>query len=70
MKVLVTGVTGFLGGRVAQILVDVTHENYPDTPAARRSLHVGATRAVHQLWLTTLGTPSPMLAEASAVAAP
>jgi hypothetical protein len=30
-------------------------------PAARRLLHVGATRAVHQLWLTSVGTPSPLL---------
>lgn len=43
------------------ILVDVTHESYPDTPAARRLLHVGASRAVHQLWLTSVGTPSPLL---------
>jgi DNA helicase-2/ATP-dependent DNA helicase PcrA len=43
------------------ILVDVTYENFTDTPAARRLLHVGATRAVHQLWLTCVGTPSPLL---------
>jgi len=46
------------------VLLDATATHYPDTPAARRLLHVGATRAIHQLWLTTLGTPSPMLAEA------
>jgi DNA helicase-2/ATP-dependent DNA helicase PcrA len=45
------------------ILVDVTHENYPDAPASRRRLHVGATRAVHQLWLTCVGTPSPLLGD-------
>ena len=44
------------------VLVDVTPEHYPDTPAARRLLHVGATRAVHQLWLTCVGTPSPVVA--------
>lgn len=43
------------------ILVDASHENYPDVPRARRRLHVGATRAVHQLWLTCVGTPSPLL---------
>ncbi|HEY5656946.1 MAG TPA: 3'-5' exonuclease [Myxococcota bacterium] len=43
------------------ILVDVCGRNFPDTPAARRLLHVGATRAVHQLWLTSIGTPSPLL---------
>jgi len=43
------------------ILVDASHESYPDSPRARRRLHVGATRAVHQLWLTSVGTPSPLL---------
>jgi DNA helicase-2/ATP-dependent DNA helicase PcrA len=43
------------------IVVDATHQNYPDTPAARRLLHVAATRAVHQLWLTCVGTPSSLL---------
>ncbi len=46
------------------VLVDVTPEHYPGTPAARRFLHVGATRAVHQLWLTCVGTPSPVVAGA------
>jgi DNA helicase-2/ATP-dependent DNA helicase PcrA len=45
------------------ILVDATHENYPDAPESRRLLHVGATRAVHQLWLTCVGTPSPLLGD-------
>ena len=43
------------------ILVEVSAANFPDTPAARRLLHVGATRAVHQLWLTSVGTPSPLI---------
>lgn len=43
------------------ILAGVTAENYPDRPGARRLLHVGATRAVHQLWLTSVGTPSPLI---------
>lgn len=47
------------------VLLDASAVHYPDTPAARRLLHVAATRAVHQLWLTTIGTPSPMLAEAA-----
>lgn len=46
------------------VLVDVMPEHYPDTPAARRLLHVGATRAVHQLWLTCVGTPSSVVAGA------
>jgi len=43
------------------VLVDVNAERYPETPSARRLLHVGATRAVHQLWLTCVGTPSPLV---------
>ncbi|MBW2715383.1 MAG: ATP-binding domain-containing protein, partial [Deltaproteobacteria bacterium] len=43
------------------ILVDVNHVNYPDSAISRRLLHVGATRAIHQLWLTTVGTPSSLL---------
>ncbi len=51
------------------IVVEVSSTHFPDRPAARRLLHVGATRAVHQLWLTSVATPSPLartaLAEAS-----
>lgn len=43
------------------ILVEVSAGAFSDTPMARRRLHVGATRAVHQLWLTTVATPSPLL---------
>jgi DNA helicase-2/ATP-dependent DNA helicase PcrA len=43
------------------ILLDVSAEAWPDTPAARRQLHVGATRAAHQLWVTFVGEPSPIL---------
>src|SRR5436309_1071273 len=40
------------------VLVEVSTTHFPDAPAARRRLHVGATRAVHQLWLTSVGTPA------------
>src|SRR5437879_9302738 len=40
------------------VLVEVSTTQFPDTLAARRRLHVGATRAVHQLWLTSVGTPA------------
>ena len=40
------------------ILAEVSTAHYPDTPHARRLLHVGATRAIHQLWLTSVGTPA------------
>ena len=43
------------------VLADVSAESFPDAPRARRLLHVGATRAVHQLWVTTTGRPSPLL---------
>jgi DNA helicase-2/ATP-dependent DNA helicase PcrA len=40
------------------VLVEASSTHFPDTAAARRRLHVGATRAVHQLWLTSVGTPA------------
>jgi DNA helicase-2/ATP-dependent DNA helicase PcrA len=43
------------------ILVEASTTHYPDTPHARRVLHVGATRAIHQLWLTSVATPSALL---------
>jgi DNA helicase-2/ATP-dependent DNA helicase PcrA len=48
------------------VLIEASAAHYPDTPAARRLLHVGATRAIHQLWLTSVATPSPLLREAPA----
>ncbi len=43
------------------VLIETSAAHYPDTAAARRLLHVGASRAIHQLWLTSVATPSPML---------
>lgn len=44
------------------VLVEVTEAMYPDAVGARHLLHIGATRAAHQLWVTTsLETPSPLL---------
>jgi DNA helicase-2/ATP-dependent DNA helicase PcrA len=43
------------------VLLDVSAPSYPDTPSARRILHVGATRAAHQLWVTSVGPASPLL---------
>ena len=43
------------------ILVEATARHFPDTDHHRRLLHVGATRAAHQLWLTAVGTPSPII---------
>jgi len=47
------------------VLLEASATHYPDSPAARRRLHVGATRAIHQLWLTSVATPSPLLRDAS-----
>jgi DNA helicase-2/ATP-dependent DNA helicase PcrA len=46
------------------ILADVSAAQWRDSSAARRTLHVGATRAIHQLWLVSIGAPSPIMAEA------
>ncbi len=43
------------------IVLDVDSQSYPDTQTARRLLHVAATRAVHQLWMMSVGTPSPLV---------
>ncbi len=40
------------------VLLEASAKHYPDTDLARRQLHVGATRAIHQLWLTSVGTPA------------
>ena len=45
------------------VLVETSAKRFPNTPGARRLLHVGATRAVHQLWLTSVGTPSAIIRE-------
>ena len=44
------------------VVLEVDSANYPDTPTSRRMLHVAATRAVHQLWMMSVGTPSPLVA--------
>ena len=46
------------------ILVGLSESHFADEPMARRLLHVGATRAVHQLWLTSVGAPSKIVREA------
>ncbi|HXU03088.1 MAG TPA: 3'-5' exonuclease [Polyangia bacterium] len=43
------------------ILLDVNDASYPVTDDARRLLHVAMTRAAHQLWITYVGTASPLL---------
>jgi DNA helicase-2/ATP-dependent DNA helicase PcrA len=46
------------------ILVEVSMGHFPDAAGARRLLHVGATRAIHQLWLTSVATPSRLAHDA------
>ena len=47
------------------VIVEASAAHWPDTPHHRRLMHVAATRAVHQLWLTSVGTPSSILPVAS-----
>lgn len=44
------------------ILLDANAVHMPDTPRARRGLHVAATRAIHQLWVISTDKPSPLIA--------
>jgi ATP-dependent DNA helicase UvrD/PcrA len=44
------------------IVPDASASTYPDDEESRRRLHVAVTRASHQLWIATVGTPSPLVA--------
>jgi DNA helicase IV len=48
------------------IVVDATASEFPNSSVARRRLHVAATRAIHQLWVTCVGVPSPLVADSEA----
>jgi DNA helicase-2/ATP-dependent DNA helicase PcrA len=43
------------------VLIDVNATSYPDKDEARYQLHIGCTRAAHQLWIISSGKPSPLL---------
>lgn len=43
------------------IIVEAAARYYPDTAHHRRLLHVASTRAVHQLWLTSVGTATSIM---------
>ncbi len=45
------------------ILMNVDRETFPDHPQSRRILHIGATRAIHQLWLFSWMPLSPLVPE-------
>ncbi len=49
------------------ILVDVNRTVYPVDDASRHLLHIGATRAAHQLWVVVTSLPSPLLPESLGV---
>jgi DNA helicase-2/ATP-dependent DNA helicase PcrA len=43
------------------VIIEASRNFWPDTPHHRRLLHVAATRAIHQLWLTSVSEPSSIL---------
>jgi DNA helicase-2/ATP-dependent DNA helicase PcrA len=43
------------------IIPDATPNSYPDTPEARRLMHVASTRAIHQLWVLSITLLSPIV---------
>lgn len=46
------------------IMVEVTAASYPVTVESRHLLHIGATRAAHQLWLVSTSEPSALVPQA------
>jgi DNA helicase II / ATP-dependent DNA helicase PcrA len=46
------------------VMVDVNDASYPDQYWARHLLHIGVTRAAHQLWLVSTGEPSSLIPNA------
>ena len=45
------------------VLLDVDGATYPEDTSSRYLLHIGATRAAHQLWLVSLRPPSSLVPE-------
>jgi DNA helicase-2/ATP-dependent DNA helicase PcrA len=43
------------------VMVDVNDSSYPPQNWARHLLHIGVTRAAHQLWLVSTGEPSKLV---------
>ena len=48
------------------VVVDVDEASFPSDAIGRRRLHVAATRAVHQLWLTSVKRPAEIARSAAA----
>ena len=47
------------------VIIEASARCWPDTDHHRRLLYVAATRAVHQLWLTSVGPPSVILPDSA-----
>lgn len=45
------------------VMVECNRSTYPADDETRHLLHIAATRAAHQLWVCSTGTPSPLLPE-------
>ena len=43
------------------VLAEANAATYSDSVEARHLMHIAATRAVYQLWVTSVGAPSPLL---------
>jgi DNA helicase-2/ATP-dependent DNA helicase PcrA len=43
------------------VMVDANEASYPAVNWARHLMHIGVTRAAHQLWLVSTGEPSPLV---------
>ena len=43
------------------VLIEVSAASYPADDEARHLLHIAATRAAHQLWVTSTGEPSKLI---------
>jgi DNA helicase-2/ATP-dependent DNA helicase PcrA len=43
------------------VLADVNASSFPEDDESRHLLHIGATRAAHQLWILSTGQPSALI---------
>jgi len=46
------------------IMIEANAQSYPDVHWARHLMHIGVTRAAHQLWLVSTTEPSPLIPKA------
>jgi DNA helicase-2/ATP-dependent DNA helicase PcrA len=45
------------------IILECNTATFPESDEARHLIHIAATRAAHQLWLTCTATPSNLIPE-------